>query len=199
MRSDQLGHQGLGQQAYGVDVVVRIANGRRRPGEVPADGDDAGLARPGPLEDSLVPGRSGEHQQGVVGVLGQVDADVSPDAGLAALDGCLTARGSTAGPSFTSMQPEVATLEPISGNAATRIVKDRARFAGLGAERITAHSLRAGHATNAALAGVSVDRIAAQTRHRRIDVFLERYSRPAQARVRRTSRSTRIPDLQPPP
>ncbi len=71
---------------------------------------------------------------------------------VAALNGWLKARGSTAGPLFTSMRPGVATLEPISGNAVTRIVKDRARFAGLGAERITAHSLRAGHATNAALA-----------------------------------------------
>ena len=47
------------------------------------------------------------------------------------------------------------------------MLRRRARDAGLAAERITPHSLRAGHATEAALAGVALDRIAAQTRHRR--------------------------------
>lgn len=69
----------------------------------------------------------------------------------------------------------------------TRIVKNRAAAAGFSAERITAHSLRAGHSTSAALAGVGVDRIAAQTRHRRIDV-LERYIRPVQALQTTSSR-----------
>lgn len=52
------------------------------------------------------------------------------------------------------------------------------------AERITAHSLRAGHATSAAVAavaGVALDRIAAQTRHKRLSTLIERYIRPAQA------------------
>jgi len=79
------------------------------------------------------------------------------------------------------MGPWAPALQPISGNAVSNIVKARARAAGLSAERITAHSLRAGHATSAALAGVGVDRIAAQTRHRRIDVLIERYIRPVQA------------------
>jgi integrase len=48
-------------------------------------------------------------------------------------------------------------------------------------KRITAHSLRAGHATSAAVAGVALDRIAAQTRHKRLSTLLERYIRPAQA------------------
>ncbi|WP_281274027.1 hypothetical protein [Nocardioides marmoriginsengisoli] len=39
----------------------------------------------------------------------------------------------------------------------------RARTAGLAAERGTAHSLRAGRATTAAVAGVALDRIAAPT------------------------------------
>jgi len=45
--------------------------------------------------------------------------------------------------------------------------RGRAEAAGLAAERITAQSLRAGHATTAALAGVGIDRIAAQIRHER--------------------------------
>ena len=61
------------------------------------------------------------------------------------------------------------------------MLRKRARAAGLAAERITAHSLRAGHATSAAVAGVALDRIAAQTRHKRLSTLIERYIRPAQA------------------
>ena len=61
------------------------------------------------------------------------------------------------------------------------MLRTRARAAGLEAARITGHSLRAGHATEAALAGVPLDRIAAQTRHQRLATLLERYIRPAQA------------------
>lgn len=86
------------------------------------------------------------------------------------------------------MRPGPVTLAPISGTAVSRIVEDRAAAAGLGTQQIPAHSLRAGHATSAALAGVGVDRIAAQTRHRRIDVLIERYIRPGQALATTSSR-----------
>ena len=55
------------------------------------------------------------------------------------------------------------------------MLRARAQTAGVDAERITAHSLRAGHATTAALAGVRLDRIAAQTRHRELSVLGNRY------------------------
>jgi integrase len=61
------------------------------------------------------------------------------------------------------------------------MLKDRAEAAGLCAERITGHSLRAGHATIAAMAGVGLDRIAAQTRHNRISTLIEHYIRPLEA------------------
>jgi integrase len=73
------------------------------------------------------------------------------------------------------------TTDPLSGTAIGRMLRTRAYDAGLPAERITPHSLRAGHATAAAVAGVSLDRIAAQTRHKRLSTLLERYIRPAQA------------------
>ena len=73
------------------------------------------------------------------------------------------------------------TRDPISGEAISIVLRKRARAAGLAAERITAHSLRAGHATSAAVAGVALDRIAAQTRHKRLSTLIERYIRPAQA------------------
>lgn len=53
--------------------------------------------------------------------------------------------------------------------------------AGLDGTRIPAHSLRAGHATAAALAGVPLDRIAAQTRHKDLTVLVNRYIPPLEA------------------
>jgi integrase len=100
---------------------------------------------------------------------------------VAALDAWLEFRCRTPGPVFTSMRNKTVTLEAISGDAIAITLRNRARAAGLAAERITAHSLRAGHATTAAVAGVSLDRIAAQTRHRRLFTLVERYIRPAQA------------------
>jgi integrase len=82
---------------------------------------------------------------------------------IAALDGWLVVRGTKAGPVFTSLRGRRPSLQPISGTAVSNIVKDRARAAGLSGDRVSGHSLRAGHATSAALAGVAVERIAAPT------------------------------------
>lgn len=100
---------------------------------------------------------------------------------ITALDAWLAVRGTDPGRLFTSLRNKVVTQEPISGEAISIVLRKRARAAGLPAERITAHSLRAGHATSAALAGVALDRIAAQTRHKRLSTLIERYIRPAQA------------------
>ena len=107
---------------------------------------------------------------------------------IAALDAWLAVRGTKAGPVFTSLRGRRPSLQPISGTAVSNIVKDRARAAGLSGDRVSGHSLRAGHATSAALAGVAVERIAAQTRHRRLDVLIERYIRPVQALQTTSSR-----------
>ena len=74
---------------------------------------------------------------------------------------------------------------PIS---AAKIVTRRARAAGLPAPNITGQSLRAGHATTAAAAGVPLDRIAAQTRRRHLKVLIEHYVRPMEALTITTSR-----------
>jgi len=54
--------------------------------------------------------------------------------------------------------------------------------------RITAHSLCASHATTAALAGVRLHCIAAQTRHKDISVLVNRYIRPLEALATTSSR-----------
>jgi len=105
-------------------------------------------------------------------------ADTDP---LVALDRWLARRGRTPGPLFTRVQGSHITLESISANRIARLLHQRAQAAGLNAERITGHSLRAGHATTAALNGVGLARLAAQTRHKDLTVLLDRYIRPAQA------------------
>jgi hypothetical protein len=67
-------------------------------------------------------------------------------------------------------------------------VRRRALAAGLREHSISGQSLRAGHATTAAVNGASVDRIAAQTRHRALASLVEHYICPADALARTTSR-----------
>ena len=68
------------------------------------------------------------------------------------------------------------------------MLRARAEAAGLDGTRVTAHSLRAGHATTAALAGVPLHRIAAQTRHKDIGVLVNRYIRPLEALAETSSK-----------
>jgi integrase len=100
---------------------------------------------------------------------------------IAALNAWLAWRGPAGGPLFSSLRNKTVTHAPISGEAVSIVLRKRARAASLAAERITAHSLRAGQATSAAVAGVALDRIAAQTRHKRLSTLIERCIRPAQA------------------
>lgn len=69
-----------------------------------------------------------------------------------------------------------------------RMPRARAEAAGLDGTRITAHSLRAGHATAAAMSGVPLDRIAAQTPHKDLNVLVNRYIRPLEALATTSSR-----------
>lgn len=76
----------------------------------------------------------------------------------------------------------------LSGHVPARMLRAGAEAAGLDGTRITAHSLRARHPTTAALARVSLDRVAAQTRHKDLTVLLNRYIRPIQALENTSSR-----------
>ena len=121
-----------------------------------------------------------ERKGAQVGVAAGSHPDTDP---LTALDAWLSLRGDEDGPLFTNLSGVHRSgrirIEPITGKHVSEIVHQRAEAAGLPAERITGHSLRAGHATTAALAGVPAEQIALQTRHRQIDVLIRHYIRPA--------------------
>ena len=78
--------------------------------------------------------------------------------------------------------------ERIGPRAVSRLVQARANAAGFDGIPVTGHSLRAGHATTAAVNGARIDRIAAQTRHRDLTTLFNHYIRPADALARTTSR-----------
>jgi integrase len=70
---------------------------------------------------------------------------------------------------------------PLTGSGLTNMPEELSEAAGIPSDRITGHSLRAGLATTAAVAGVERARIAAQTRHGRISTLVEHYIRPLEA------------------
>jgi len=115
----------------------------------------------------------------VVGVAPGQRATTDP---VAALNDRRELRGAASGLVFIRIFGSTVSLQRLSGHVHARMRRARAEAAGLDGTRITAHSMRAGHATTAAaLAGVSVDRITAQTRHKGPSVLGRRYIRPFEA------------------
>jgi hypothetical protein len=84
LRSHQLDDQRLGEQAYVVEVVVRVAHGDGGARHLPADRDQGAAALPDPVEQLGLPALPGQQDQPVVRGLGQVDVDMAPVAGVAA-------------------------------------------------------------------------------------------------------------------
>jgi len=108
---------------------------------------------------------------------------------VGALHAWLRVRPGDVGSVFTQVRANsTVTREPINAASVVRIVKTRAHAVGFTGDRITAHSLRAGHATSAAMAGVPLDRIAAQTRHRDLAMLVNTYIRPITALQTSSSR-----------
>ncbi len=107
---------------------------------------------------------------------------------VAALNAWRAIRGDAPGALFTRIWGNAISTERLSGHVPARMLRARAEAAGLDGTRITAHSLRAGHATTAALAGVPLNRIAAQTRHKDLGVLVNRYIRPLEALANTSSK-----------
>lgn len=109
---------------------------------------------------------------------------------IRALDAWLKVRPSEPGALFTRvLWRNHPTSERIGPRAISRTVQERANAAGFDGMPVSGHSLRAGHATTAAVNGAPIDRIAAQTRHRDLGTLLNHYIRPAEAMATTTSRN----------
>jgi integrase len=121
----------------------------------------------------------------VVGVAGGNHHETDP---ITAVNTWVQARGTAPGPLCVRLRGGAVSDNPLAPHTLSRLLHARAEAAGLPASRITGHSLRAGHATAAYTAGVHLDRIAAQTRHKDLAVLLNRYIRPLDALETTSSR-----------
>lgn len=145
------------------------------------------MSRPGGL--LVMVRRSKTDQDGCGQLIGVATGDHRQTDPISALAQWLGVRPTGPGPLFTRIHPSgVATDVGIDARTVSRIVTVRARAAGLGDLPITGHSLRAGHATTAAANGATIQRIAAQTRHRDLNTLIEHYIRPPDALANTTSR-----------
>jgi site-specific recombinase XerD len=93
-----------------------------------------------------------------------------------ALQDWLDASGITSGPLFRAVQHGKVQPGRLSDKAVALVVKRCAKAAGLDASKYAGHSLRAGLATTAAMAGVSERAIMAQTGHKSVNM-VRRYIR----------------------
>jgi len=123
--------------------------------------------------------RGKDDQEGLgrdVGVPAFPGAPLCP---VAAVDAWLAAAGISEGPVFRRVtRYQTVGGKALSGAAVALIVKRAAVAAGIPADKLAGHSLRAGHATTAAQNGAPDRTIMRQTGHKRVET-LDGYVRPA--------------------
>jgi integrase len=158
-----------------------------RPAEISALDVEDIMTKPTGILISVRRSKTDQDGQGqLVGVARGDNAVTDP---IQALDAWLMTRPAGPGALFTRVvYPRSVTTERIGPRAVSRLVQQRANAAGFEGIPVTGHSLRAGHATTAAVNGAPIDRIAAQTRHRDLGTLLNHYIRPAEALAHSTSR-----------
>jgi site-specific recombinase XerD len=126
---------------------------------------------PSPMGLVVTIRRSKTDQQGAGQLVGIPYGQNPNTCPVRALQAWLAAAGITSGPIFRAMAKGGKVLpHAISSQVVALVVKRAARAAGLDASRYSGHSLRAGLATTAAMAGVPERAIMAQTRHRSVTV-----------------------------
>jgi site-specific recombinase XerD len=124
-------------------------------------------------------GRTKTDQEGRGRMVGIPAFKGSPLCPVAALDGWLSAAAITSGAVFRKVtRYQTVTTAALTPAAVALIVKRTATAAGIPAQRLAGHSLRAGHATTAASNGAPDRVIMRQTGHKSVDT-LEGYIRPA--------------------
>jgi integrase len=188
----------LAQIVASIDPVSRIGvrdravlllgyAGALRPSEIAAlHLADVSIASDGLLVTIRRSKTDQEAQGQSVGIAAGLHAATDP---IRALRAWLDLRPAGAGPLFTRVPANRAiSRDGIGQRTVSDLVRNRATAAGLGDLGISGHSLRAGHATTAALNGAPIDRIATQTRHRDLGTLFNHYIRPADTLATTTSR-----------
>lgn len=188
----------LGQIITAIDLGTAIGKRDRavllvgyasamRPGEISALNVEDLQRKPTGILINIRRSKTDQDAQGqVVGVARGENPLTDP---IRALDEWLKLRPPGPGALFTRVvYRNYPKAERIGPRAISRTVHERANAAGFDGLAVSGHSLRAGHATTAAVNGVPIDRIAAQTRHRDLGTLLNHYIRPAEAMATTTSR-----------
>ena len=122
----------------------------------------------------------------IVGVAAGVRAATDP---IPALRVWLHLRPRRPGPLFSRVPAtRPITSEVVGRRTVSDLVRNRATAAGLADLGVSGHSLRAGHATTAAVNGATIDRITAHSRHRDLTPLFNHYIRPVDALATTTSR-----------
>ena len=134
-----------------------------RPGEISALDVEDVITKPTGILISVRRSKTDQDAHGqLVGVARGDNPLTDP---IRALDAWLKIRPTARGALFTRVvYPGSLTTVRIGPRAVSRLVQQRANAAGFDGIPVTGHSLRAGHATTAAVNGASIDRIAAQAR-----------------------------------
>ena len=128
------------------------------------------------IEITLPRSKTDQEGKGRRVAIARVGGPICP---VAALDSWLQVSGIADGPLFRPVSKVGRVLESrLSASAIAIVVKERAAQIGLAPERYSGHSLRAGFATSAAAAGLSVWQIKGQTGHAS-DAALGSYIREA--------------------
>ncbi len=124
-------------------------------------------------------GRTKDDQEAKGRDVGIPAFDTSPVCPVAAIDRWLTVAGITEGPIFRRVtRYQTIGTKALSPGSVALIIKKRAQAASLPVDRLSGHSLRAGHATTAAKNGATDRTIMRQTGHKRTET-LDGYVRPA--------------------
>ena len=155
-------------------LLLGFAGAFRRSELVGLDAEDCAFGRDG-LTITLRRSKTDQDGQGrKIGIPYGSNPDTCP---VRVLQFWLERVNLTSGPVFRSIDRH-GSLKPakLSGIDVSRIVKKLAQRAGLDSAKYAGHSLRAGHATSAAIAGASERSIMNQTGHRSVQM-VRRYIR----------------------
>jgi integrase len=155
-------------------ILLGFAGAFRRSELVGLDFEDCVFSRDG-LTITLRRSKTDQYGEGCkIGIPYGANPDTCP---VRHVQGLNDQTGITSGPLFRAINRH-GEMQPgrLSGNDVARVVKKLALRAGLDPAKYAGHSLRAGHATTAAIAGASERSIMYQTGHRSVQM-VRRYIR----------------------